>query len=169
MFEKIDAIIKNCGEKIPDENIEEYHSQVIGELKRLKAGKITGDLESVKGRQTEASKTAGINRNKAPPTWEHYWANLFKVPDMTAKQLMTIVGPDLKGKDLVDAATEILLKEEIQFIEPLDHNMSKGTFPRFYSHYREYLIEGPERVPLDESQIELKLDRLMDLTRRRYR
>jgi len=148
---------------------EEYMKYLQGELKRIKTGKITGDLESVKGRQTQATKDVGINRHKAPPTWEHYWANLFEMPDTTAEQLMLRVGPDLSGKNLVDAATEVLLEDEIQFIEPLDHNIAKGTFSRFYSHYREYLIEGPERVPLDESQIELRLDRLMDLTRRRYR
>ena len=148
---------------------EEYMKYLQGELKRLKSGKITDDLESVKGRQTEATKTAGINRHKAPPTWEHYWANLFETPDTTAEQLMSRVDPDLNGKDLVDAATEVLLEDEIQFIEPLDNRMAKGPFSRFYSHYREYLIEGPEKVPLDESQIELKLDRLMDLTQRRYR
>ena len=160
---------KEYYESLAGRESEEYMKYLQGELKRLKSGKITGDLESVKGRQTEATKTAGINRHKAPPTWEHYWANLFETPDTTVEQLMSRVDTDLKGKDLVDAATEVLLEDEIQFIEPLDHNISKGAFSRFYSHYREYLIEGPERVPLDESQIELKLDRLMDLTRRRYR
>ena len=77
---------------------EEYMKYLQGELRRIKGGKITDDLESVTGRQTEPAKTAGINRAKKPPTWEHYWANLFKVPDMTAKQLMTIVGPDLRVK-----------------------------------------------------------------------
>ena len=148
---------------------EEYMKYLKGEIKRLKAGKITDDLESVKGRQTEAAKTAGINRQKRPPSWEHYWANLFEMPDTTAEQIMLRVDPELRGKNLVDAATEVLLEDEIQFVEPLDHNIAKGAFSRFYSHYREYLIEGPERVPLDESQIELRLDRLMDLTRRRYR
>ena len=148
---------------------EEYMKYLQGEIKRLKGGKITDDLESVKGKQTQAAKTAGINRNKAPPTWEHYWANLFKTPDTPVDELMSRVDPDLKGKDLVDAATEVLLEDEIQFIEPLDNRIAKGPFSRFYYHYREYLIEGPEKVPLDESQIELKLDRLMDLTRRRYR
>ena len=160
---------KEYYESLAGRESEEYMKYLQGELKRLKSGKITDDLESVKGRQTEATKTAGINRHKAPPTWEHYWANLFETPDTTAEQLMSRVDPDLNGKDLVDAATEVLLEDEIQFIEPLDNRMAKGPFSRFYSHYREYLIEGPEKVPLDESQIELKLDRLMDLTQRRYR
>ena len=160
---------KEYYESLAGRESEEYMKYLQGELKRLKSGKITDDLESVKGRQTEATKTAGINRHKAPPTWEHYWANLFETPDTTAEQLMSRVDPDLNGKDLVDAATEALLEDEIQFIEPLDNRMAKGPFSRFYSHYREYLIEGPEKVPLDESQIELKLDRLMDLTQRRYR
>jgi len=160
---------KEYYESLAGRESEEYMKYLQGELRRLKAGKITGDLESVKGRETQATKTAGINRHKAPPTWEHYWANLFETPDTTVEQLMSRVGLDLKGKDLVDAATEVLLEDEIQFIEPLDNRMAKGPFSRFYSHYREYLIEGPEKVPLDESQIELKLDRLMDLTQRRYR
>ena len=148
---------------------EEYMKYLQGEIKRLKGGKITGDLESVKGRQTQAATNVGIQKGKLPPTWEHYWANLFQTPDTPVDELMSRVDPDLKGKNLVDAATEVLLEDEIQFIEPLDFRMAKGPFSRFYSHYREYLIEGPEKVPLDESQIELKLDRLMDLTRRRYR
>ena len=160
---------KEYYESLAGRESEEYMKYLQGELRRLKEGKITGDLESVKGRQTQAAKTAGINRQKAPPTWEHYWANLFETPDTTVEQLMSRVDTDLKGKDLVDAATEVLLEDEIQFIEPLDNRMAKGPFSRFYSHYREYLIEGPEKVPLDESQIELKLDRLMDLTQRRYR
>ena len=164
-----DQVKREYYEGLAGRESEEYMKYLQGELKRLKGGKITDDLGSVTGRQTQVAKTAGINRNKAPPTWEHYWANLFQTPDTTAKQLMSRVDSSLKGKDLVDAATEALLEDEIQFIEPLDHNMAKGAFSRFYSHYREYLIEGPEKVPLDESQIELKLDRLMDLTRRRYR
>ena len=172
---------------------EEYMKYLQGELKRLKAGKITGDLESVKGRQTQATKDVGINRHKAPPTWEHYWSNMFKTPDTPADELMSRVDPSLKGKNLVDAVTEALMEDETDFVDPFSEQVIRGGFSRFYSQYREYLIEGPQGKgvtfakratdptiksykkgeqltgPLEESQIELKLDRLMDLSRRRYR
>ena len=74
-------------ESLAGKESEEYMKYLQGELRRIKGGKITDDLESVKGRQTQATKTAGINRQKAPPTWEHYWANLFETPDTTVEQL----------------------------------------------------------------------------------
>jgi hypothetical protein len=180
-------------ESLAGKESEEYMKYLQGELKRIKAGKITGDLESVKGRQTQATKDVGINRHKAPPTWEHYWSNMFKTPDTPADELMSRVDSDLKGKNLVDAVTEELMQDETEFVDPFGEQVIRGGFPRFYSQYREYLIEGPqgkevtfaERAtdptiksyekgeqltgPLEESQIELKLDRLMDLSRRRYR
>ena len=180
-------------ESLVGKESEEYMKYLQGELKRIKAGKITGDLESVTGRQTQATKDVGINRHKAPPTWEHYWSNMFKTPDTPADELMSRVDPSLKGKNLVDAVTEALMEDETDFVDPFGEQVIRGGFPRFYSQYREYLIEGPqgkevtfaERAtdptiksyekgeqltgPLEESQIELKLDRLMDLSRRRYR
>ena len=180
-------------ESLAGKESEEYMKYLQGELKRLKAGKITNDLESVTGRQTQATKIAGVNRHKAPPTWEHYWANLFKTPDTPVDELMSRVDSNLKGKNLVDAVTEALMEDETDFVDPFGEQTLRGGFPRFYSQYREYLIEGPqgkevtfhERAtdptiksykegeqltgPLEESQIELKLDRLMDLSRRRYR
>jgi DNA-binding protein Fis len=188
-----DQVKREYYESLAGKESEEYMKYLQGELKRLKAGKITDDLESVTGRQTQATKIAGINRHKAPPTWEHYWANLFKTPDTPVDELMSRVDPSLKGKNLVDAVTEALMEDETDFIDPFSEQTLRGGFPRFYSQYREYLIEGPqgkevtfhERAtdptiksyeegeqltgPLDESQIELKLDRLMDLSRRRYR
>ncbi len=180
-------------ESLAGKESEEYMKYLQGELKRIKAGKITGDLESVKGRQTQATKDVGINRHKAPPTWEHYWSNMFKTPDTPVDELISRVDSNLKGKNLVDAVTEELMQDETEFVDPFGEQVIKGGFPRFLFQYREYLIEGPqgkevtfaERAtdptiksyekgeqltgPLEESQIELKLDRLMDLSRRRYR
>ena len=183
-----DQVKREYYESLAGRESEEYMKYLQGELRRLKGGKITDDLESVTGKQTQAAKTAGINRNKAPPTWEHYWANLFKTPDTPVGELMSRVDSALEGLALVDAVTQVLLGEEVDFVSPIDNKLTRGTFARFYSKYRESLIESPqfkevqfypesdqpgggEQITgaLDESQIELKLDRLMDLTRRRYR
>ena len=185
---------------------EAYMRYLQAESKRIKTGKITDDLDSAKIRGGSAGTKVGLEKGKSPPTWEHYWSNMFKTPDVPIEKLLENIDPEIIGskaqaegynprkkRELVDAVTDALMEEEIDFLDPFNLSNNTATFPRFLYQYREYLIEGPqgggithhERAtdptiksyekgeqltgPLEESQIQLKLDRLTDLSRRRYR